>query len=595
MSRRLALLRAVMVLAFAVVFGRLIQLQLVEGARNRKLADENRIRAVRRLAPRGTIYDRRGRVLATSRLAFSICAVPEELEVAGWDDAGAGVARVLGVPVAEVRGALSQPRPAQYEPVVLWRDAAPEMVARCEESAVYASGLSVTANAVRQYPYGALAAHVLGYVREISPEDLTRAEYAAYRPRDLVGKAGVEKVAEQALRGADGGDQIEVDARGRRVRTLGAVAPQPGRDVWLTLDLDLQRAAEEALGDRAGAVVALDPDTGEVLVMASHPAYDLNLFAGALAPSEWKGLRGPARPLQNRAIAARYEPGSVFKIVTAAAALDSNAVTDSDRFYCDGVYSLGGWRMRCWKRDGHGSVDFLRGFSQSCNVMFATLGRRVGPEAIAEMARRFGLGEATGLGLPEETSGLIPTPAWKRQTRRQPWYPGDTAQMSIGQGDCLVTPLQVAREAAVVANGGYLVTPRLIKRIAEEDSEAGDPGRRSVGLKPETIAALRTGMEAVVEEGGTAHRIWTDHYRIAGKTGTAQNPRGEPHAWFAGFAPADDPRIAIAVLVENGGSGSAVAGPIARHVFDTMLLPPEQRRPWPVDKKTVAAAARPQG
>ena len=580
MARRLALLRAGVVLALGLIFVRLIQLQVVEGAHNRRLADENRIRVVRRLAPRGVIYDRKGRPLAGSRLAFSLCAVPAELQATGWADPAAGIANLLGLPLGEVRAALAQRTPAAYEPLVLWRDAEPEVMARYEENSVYLSGLNVVADALRHYPRGAVAGHVLGYVREIGPDDLAQPGNTGYRPGDLIGKSGVEKVAEQALRGTDGGDQIEVDARGRRVRTLGTVPPQPGRSVWLTLDLDIQQAAEEALGDRPGAVVALDPDTGEVLALVSHPSFDLNLFSGRLTPAQWQRLRGAEHPLQDRAIASRYEPGSVFKIVTAAAALEAGVTSLNDRFYCGGAYSLGDWRLHCWKPEGHGSEDFLAGFGQSCNVMFATIGRRAGAEGLAAMARRFGLGEPTGVDLPDEAAGLIPSPEWKERVRKQPWRPGDTAQMAIGQSDCLVTPLQVARQVAVVANGGDLVTPHVIARVEGEEQQRPLPARRPVGLKAETIAALRAGMEAVINAGGTAHGIATDRYGIAGKTGTSQNPGGRPHAWFAGYAPTDRPRIAIAVLVEHGGMGSTVAAPIARHVFDAALLPADQRPRW---------------
>jgi len=590
MARRLVALRAIVLVAFIGIFCRLVQLQVIEGAHNRELADENRIRVVRRLAPRGTIYDRNGRVIATSRLAFSIRALPRELSVAGWDDPAAGIAHMLRLPVSDVRRELEQPGRSDYDPVLLWRDADAGTVARFEEHSAYFSGLSVVADAVRQYPHGSLAAHLLGYVREISPEDLD--DSGNYRQGDLIGKAGIEREAEEALRGEDGGDQIEVDARGRRVRTLGTVPPLPGRNVWLTIDVDVQKAAEEALGDQAGAVVALDPNTGEVLAMASHPTYDLNIFSGMLDPSEWRRLNAPDHPLQNRAVIGRFEPGSVFKIITAAAALEAGETSESDTFVCGGVFSLGSWRMRCWKREGHGAEDFLHGFAQSCNVMFATIGCRTGPEGIAEMAHRFGLGEKTNIDLPDESSGLVPSPDYKRRVRREPWYKGDTAQMSIGQGECLVTPIQVAREAAVVANGGYLVTPYLVARV--EGAEAPPrQARRSVGLRPETLATLRAGMEAVVNEGGTAHRIWTDEYQIAGKTGTAQNPGGKSHAWFTGYAPADSPRIAVAVMIEHGGGGSAVAAPVARHVLDALLLPPDQRRPWPKPETplTLAAAA----
>ena len=574
----------------AVVLGRLVELQIVEGAQNRELADQNRIRLVRRLAPRGTIYDRQNRILATSRLAFSVRVVPEELAIAGAEDAASGLADLLGVPEAEVKEAIGRPQAPRYEAVFLWRDASPQVVARLEEHSPYLSGVSVVADAVRQYPHGKLAAHVLGYVREISADELTRPENAGYRASDIIGKAGIEKVAERVLRGRDGGDQIEVDAAGRRVRTLGTVPPGPGRNVWLTLDLELQRAAEEALGERAGAAVAMDPWTGEILALASRPSYDPNMFVGALTPAEWVMLSGPESPQHNRATTSQYPPGSVFKIVTAAAALEAGKADLQSRFWCGGAFRIGGWSLRCWRRQGHGTLDFLHGFAQSCNVMFATLGQRVGPEGLAAMAERFGFGDRCGIDLPEEVDGLVPTSAWKREARGEPWYPGDTCQMAIGQGDCLVTPLQVARAFAVVANGGALVQPYLIARVEGEGEYVPPMERRPLGLRPETIAALRAGVEAVVAPGGTATRIATPEYRIAGKTGTAQAPGGDPHAWFAGYAPAEKPKLVVVVVIDRGGAGSSVAAPVARYMFDTALLPEAKRMSWPPEGTAGTAA-----
>ena len=591
MGRRLVILRAVVVVLCAVVLGRLVQLQIIGGDRNRELSEQNRIRVVRRLAPRGAIYDRYDRVMATSRLAFTVCVVPEELKTAEGADATAELASLLGVSEGEVREALGQPGAARYEPMVLWRDASRDAVARLEEHSPYLAGVSVVPDAVRQYPHGSVCAHVLGYVRQVSPEDLADPEHAGYRPRDLIGKDGVERYAERVLRGTDGGDQVEVDAQGRRVRTLGTVPPRPGRNIWLTIDLELQRAAEEALGARPGAVVAMDPRNGEILALVSQPAYDPNLFVGQLSPREWRRLTGPDEPQRNRATTSRYPPGSVFKLVTAAAALEAGEGRPEDRYTCHGAYYIGRWSLRCWRRGGHGTVDFRRGFAQSCNVMFATLGRRVGPEGLADMARRFGLGERSGVDLPDEDPGLVPTAEWKRRARNEPWYPGDTCQMAIGQGDCLVTPLQVAREAAVIANGGNLVRPHVIARIEGNGEREAKVESRPLGLRPETIAAVRAGMEAVVAPGGTASRIASPQYRIAGKTGTAQAPAGEPHAWFAGYAPSDDPRLVVVTIVEHGGQGSAVAAPIARHVFDVALLPEEERPVWQPPAVAVASSA----
>jgi penicillin-binding protein 2 len=577
MARRLVVVRAVMTALFAAIILRLVQLQVLEGARNRRLANENRIRVIRRHAPRGNIRDRDGHILAGSRPSFSVAVVPGELQAGDGSDPMGLLARLLRIPLAEVQARLAAGRSRPYEPVGIWRDAAADAVARLEENAVYLSGVNVLPEAVRHYPCGRLAAHVLGYVREIGPEELARPDNADYRPGDLIGKEGVEKTAESALRGVDGGDQVEVDARGRRVRTLGVAVPRAGRDVWLTLDLELQRAAEAALGDRKGAVVAMEPNTGEVLALASHPSYDPDLFADRLTAREWRRISGPGHPQYNRATASRVPPASLFKVITAAAALEARECDSSSRFYCPGTLSLGKWQLHCWKQDGHGSLSFLEGFAQSCNVMFAILGRRVGPEKLAEMARRFGLGEKTGLDLTQEDAGLVPTPEWKRLRGRGQWYAGDTCQMAIGQGDCLVTPVQVAREFAVVANGGYLVQPHIIRKI--EGEPARSYAKQEVGLRPDTIRLLQAGAEAVVAEGGTAHMIASSRYRIAGKTGTAENPGGATHAWFAGYAPAEDPAVVVVVLVEHGGKGAAAAAPIARQIFDAALLRPAKRPP----------------
>jgi len=564
MTRRLVIFRLVLAAAFALILLRLLSLQVLHGAENRRFAEENRLRVVPRAAPRGVIYDRRGRVLATSRLAFSVRVVPEELGVVGAEDPAAALAGLLDLPREQVARLLAHPRGKHAEVVVLPR-ASEEVVARLAERAPYLTGVAVTAEAVRDYPNGALAGHVLGYVRQISAEELTQAEAGEQSAGEVVGKEGVERSANAVLRGQDGGEQIEVEATGRRVRTLGAVAPQPGQALRLTLDLEVQRSAEAALAGRAGAVVAMDPETGEVLALASQPAYDPNLFAGPVSREEWQRLSGPERPQQNRAISARYAPGSVFKIITAAAALEAGACDERSTFYCGGRLLLGGWTLRCWKREGHGAVDYLRGFAQSCNVMFATLGRRVGPEALAQMAARFGLGEETRIDLLGEVRGTVPTPRWKRQVKRLPWYPGDTCQMAIGQGDVLVTPVQVARAVAVVANGGYLVRPHV---IAGESRE-----RKRVELKPATLAALRAGLEAVAAEGGTAASIANPYYRVAGKTGTAEAPSGAPHAWFAGYAPAEAPKVVVAVVLEHGGHGGEAAAPVAKQVFDAALRP----------------------
>jgi penicillin-binding protein 2 len=591
--QRLVILRAIVVIACSLVLGRLVQLQVIEGPRNRELADENRIRIVRRTAPRGNIYDRHTRVLASSRPAFAVSAVPEEFSFSGSQDPVSDLAGMLGLPVDQVRQRLEVEGPARYEPIVLSRDAPEGVVASFKENSLYLSGVHVVADAVRSYPKEHLAAHVLGYVREVSSEELARAENVDYRPLDLIGKAGIEKQLEKTLRGVDGGDQIEVDARGHRVRTLGTMRPLSGRDVWLTLDLDLQRAAETALAGRPGAVVAMNPWTGEVLALASSPTYDPNLFIGVLSPEDWQRLSGPDHPQHNRATMSRYPPGSLFKIITTAAALEAGQTSMSDRFHCDGAFRIRSWALRCWKREGHGDLRFLEGFAQSCNVMFATLGRRVGPDQLAAMALRFGLGQPCGIDLPEESEGLVPTPEWKRETRHESWYPGDTCQMAVGQGDCLTTPLQIARQVAAVANGGTVIRPHVILRVEGEAESRQTEVAGDVRIRRSTISTIQAGMTAVVAPGGTAARIAPKRYAIAGKTGTAQVPGGEPHAWFGGYAPVQSPLLAVAVIVEHGGAGSETAAPIARYIFDTALLPPDERPVWQPAEKSAAARAAP--
>jgi penicillin-binding protein 2 len=569
-ERRLLVLRIALVAAVAALVVRVGQLQLLRGGELRLASEQNRLRQVRLPAPRGVVTDRAGRLLVTNRPAVAVLLDADVLRrhraVSALDELGP----IVGVPGAELRRRVE----AAYEtfqPVVAAGDLSLAAIAQIEERLPHWPGVRLVGQPARRYPQQALAAHVLGYVREISARELDAWRDRGYHQGDGVGKAGVEKVCESALRGRDGGEQVEVDARGRPVRVLGTVAPKPGGDVALTLDAEVQRVADQALANRAGAIVAMDPSTGEVLAMASAPTFDLNLMSGAIAPEHWAYLNGPAAPQNNRAIAGCYPPGSAFKIVTACAALEAGQATEASRFFCPGYLRIADTTFHCWQRSGHGSLDFIEGFSQSCNVMFAILGRRVGAQALAAMARRFGLGATTGIDLPGEAEGLIPTPAWK-EARGGIWYPGDTCQMAMGQGDVLVTPLQACREVAAIANGGHLVTPHVVR--TPHSRGAGS----AIGLSPATVRTVQAGLTAVVER-GTARALASSSVAIAGKTGTAQNPHGVEHAWFVGYAPRDRPRVAVAVVVEHGGRGAATAAPIARRLIEAALGPPERSAP----------------
>jgi penicillin-binding protein 2 len=557
-------LRALSAAIFALLVARLCQIQLIHGREYRVASEENRIRLVRREAPRGPIYDRRGRILATSRICLDVVVTPEELD--RRSDTVTQLARILKESPAVIAARLKRSR-GPFKGVVVGADVPFEVAARAAEESLHMRGMRLEGRPVRYYPRREFAAHVLGYVREISASELERAVEPGYEPRDRVGKDGVERMCEASLRGTDGGEQIEVDAAGRVVQVLGQVPAQAGDAIILNLDVDVQHAAERGLAGHRGAAVALDPRTGDVLALASSPAFDPNTLSGKMSGSQWRYLNGPGRPQQNRATAALYEPGSIIKPITAAAAVEAGCATPDSRFFCPGYYQLGKWRFRCWARGGHGALDLISGIAQSCNVMFIKLGRGVGRPRLERAMRAFGLGAITGIDLPGEGEGLVPNPHWKRRRFHESWYPGDTCQMSVGQGGLLITPLQAAVAVAAVANGGYRVTPRIVRAVGGARCEAPPP--QPVGIRAETAAIVRRGMAAVVRR-GTARGIWDPSFPIAGKTGTAQNPHGKPHGWFVGFAPVEDPKVVVAVLIEQGGSGAAVA-PIGASILRAAL------------------------
>lgn len=568
--RRLAILSTVIAVLIGVLAVRVWQLQVLQGARYLRESDENRVRDYTVAAPRGIIYDRKGRPLVTNRPAFTVAVLPLELR-----DPRAVLPRlasILGITVDEIRQRIEASRVRPFEPVRVRRDAGPRVVAMIEENRLDLPGVIILTEPVRLYLHAELAAHLLGYLGEVAPDELAVRRGEGYALGDLIGKAGVERAYEAILRGQDGRLRMEVDALGRPLRVLQRVAAVPGRAIALTIDLDVQKVAYQALvrtGLEAGAVVAMDPRSGEVLAMASIPSYDPNLFAIGIGPQVWQAIAGdPRKPLLNRAIAATYEPGSVFKLVTATAALDAGIVHRGSLFNAPGYFRLGTMTfgdLKAW-----GTIDFLSGIAYSVNVVFYTLGSRLGGEALAHHALMMGLGELTGLDLPGEVNGTIPSPSTKRQLVGEPWYPGDSVNMSIGQGAVTVTPIQVARMVGGIATGGRLVQPHLLLLAYNRDrsTQRFEPlPQREVPYRERSLAVLREGMRAVVERGsGAAVRM--PRLPVAGKTGSAENPRGRPHAWFAGYAPVADPRMVVVALVEHGFRGSIAAAPVARAVFE---------------------------
>jgi penicillin-binding protein 2 len=428
---------------------------------------------------------------------------------------------------------------------------------------------------------------VLGYVGQINAGELKVRADLGYRIGDYIGKMGIEKELDAELKGRDGFQQMEVDSLGRGIKVLSSIPPIPGHSVTLTIDLALQQAAEDALAGLAGAVVAIDPRDGSVLAAASSPPLDPNQFSHGLSQEEWGSLSGdPRHPLQNRIIQAQYPPGSVFKIVTAIAALETGAVTPQTSFTCRGALRYGNRDFRCWKKSGHGEVSLHRALVESCDVYFYQVGLKTGIDEIARYARALGLGSGTGIELGNEAAGLIPDSAWKRRARGEPWYSGETLSAAIGQGYDLVTPLQAALLAASVANGGTVYRPRLVRRVVDGDGnvvrESAAVVERTASLGAETLAAVRRGLWGVVNEGGgTGAAARIAGLGVAGKTGTAQVVRmpakGErqsaaarqikDHAWFVCFAPEGDPKIAVAAIVEHGGHGGSESAPIARRLL----------------------------
>jgi penicillin-binding protein 2 len=569
-------LTIVVLTALLAIVGQLWYLQVLEGDRMQALSDKNRMRVRPIAAPRGILFDRNGLPLVDNRPAFTLSLIPREI-----DQREAVLGRLgllLGIPYPELDEALGRVAPDSFMPVRLRRGLSLEDVAKIEEWKLELPGVVVEVEPLRVYPNSRFAAHLLGYVREANDEQLRQGRY---RRGDMVGQTGLERLLDEFLRGRDGGERIEVDAMGRPIRILQRNEPKPGAHVVTTVDRRIQEAAERAMEGRAGAVVVMDPRTGDVLAMVSTPAFEVDRFTGTMDREAWVQLiRDPSHPLLNRTVQSQYAPGSVFKIIVAAAGLQETTLAPMDRVQCSGEFHFGGRAFKDWKEEGHGTVDLRRALIQSCNIYFYQAGLKVGLDAIARYARAFGLGAGTGVDLPGEKFGLIPGPDRSRKGRRA-WTGGETVNMSIGQGALLVTPMQVARLMAAVANGGTLFKPRLVQRIEAADGRLlfadsvlvnGD-----VDLSPMVWAFLKMSLLGVVNEGtGYAARI--PGLDIAGKTGTAQiitnskAEKGQDHAWFASFAPVGDPRYVVVIMVERGGKGGQVAAPIAKQIYNAIFL-----------------------
>ena len=592
---RLSVLGTVMCGLLVLLLSRLWFLQLEEGENFRERSARNRLRFQRIPAVRGNLYDRLGRPLVDNQPSFDVVLWPEYTpDVDRTLDALAGYLPV-GYLLPDGRRWLNDSRRPADAGLVVARDVAWPVMLAVESHHYDLPGVSIEARSKRAYTRGNLAAHLLGYVGEVSQRELDQS--ADYRRGDIIGKFGVEKTWDAALRGRSGGQQIEVNANGKHLATLEEVPAQTGHSLVLTIDLELQHEAEDALDGRPGAVVALDVSSGEVLALASAPTFDPNVFARGVRDEEWTALRADQlHPLTNRAIQGQYPPASTFKLISAAAALSEGVVTPDTRVYCPGSLQVAGRRFRCWRQGGHGSVDLRRALAESCDVYFYQLGRQLGIQTLADYARRFGLDEPLGIGLAYEAGGIIPDPAWKQRQVGEPWYLGETISVVIGQGYVTATPLQMAAVAAAVANGGTVYRPFLVKQVIATDGrvvESQTPDAvRQTGVAAEHLQVITDGMIDVVHQAsGTGRRAQTPSIRVAGKTGTAQAISGRggssqqvprhfrDHAWFVAFAPADAPQIAVVCLLEHAGlGGGKAAAPVVQRVLSAYFSSARQRK-----------------
>lgn len=596
-ERQCRIILAFFLLVLAGYVLRLWYLQVLNGAHFREISESNRIRITAVRAPRGLIFDRNGTPLVENRPAYHLMLVredikaPEEVERILEE-----LARICRRPLRELLDALEANKDKRpFEPIRLLEDLDRDALARLEARRLRLPGVYIEVEPKRSYRWNGTAAHLIGYLGEISEDELKDEAFRGYQAGEFIGKGGVEKTFEALLHGEAGWRQVEVDALGRQIRSLDEKLPIPGRNVWLTIDLDVQRTAEECLRDQIGAIVAVDPRTGEVLAMASSPAYDQEKFVRGMSTDEWKALINDiSHPLLNRAIASSYPPGSTHKPFVALAALEEGVVDPTTEIFCPGWMQLGTRKFRCWRDWGHGHMNLYHAVVQSCDVYFYQVGLKLGVDTIAKYVKMFGFGQKTGIDLPGERSGLVPTREWKKTTKGIGWQKGETLAIAIGQGFNLVTPLQAAMAYAALANGGVLMEPRIVTRI-EASSTADDhflpsaSPRRKLPVHRKNLDLISKALEGVVgHERGTAHRIHVKGIRIAGKTGTAQvvrMPEGvsrkllekvvkdmhRDHAWFVGYAPADNPEIVVSVLVEHGGHGSSAAAPLAQKVILSYL------------------------
>lgn len=537
------------------------------------------------------IFDRHGNLLVDNRPSYNFYIIPED--ISDCEALLRSLNLLLGMDPAMIKDKLEKaPRNYPFKPILIKKDISRDELAIIETNQFVLPGTMIQVDPQRNYIYGKLASHLIGYLGEISDHQLKSGQYPDSVSGDLIGKSGVEGNWQRYLNGLRGGRQVEVDAAGRTLRVISNMPPVPGLNLALTIDKDLQMLAEKLIEDQKGAIVVMNPMNGEILAFASSPALDPNLFVRGIGQAEWdKMVSEKGFPLTNRAISGQYPPGSLFKIIVAAAGLEEGAISPDEEITCPGTYTLGNRSYGCWQRSGHGVVKLHRALVESCDVYFYKIGKRLGVDTIAYYARMFGLGKKTGIDLDNEQDGLVPTSEWKLKSIGIPWQPGETISMSIGQSFLLVTPIQMVRVISAIYNGGKIYQPKIIKWVGNRGEEVYEFTPTQMGrieIKPENLDLIKDALLGVVNEtGGTGTRARLKEIPVAGKTGTAQvvtletvkvfedeeevPTKFRDHAWFIALAPVGEPKMAITILIENAGHGGSKAAPIARELIKEYL------------------------
>jgi penicillin-binding protein 2 len=569
-SKKILIAGYILIGVLIILVMRLWQLQILQGSEYRKLSEANRLRIVSIAAPRGIIFDRNGIPLVKNIPYYYASIIPDEFNKSKVDM----LARVLGIPAEEIHEKIDRSDLSPFVPVKLKQGLNFSEIAYIEARRSDFPGLIIEVEPGREYLYGEIGAHLIGYLGKPSPSQLKNPAFQDVSPEMFIGQWGIEKLFDSSLRGTPGSRIIEVNALGREIRLLQEEMPMKGKDITLSMDINLEKEAEKAFGEKAGALVAIKPDTGEILGMVSKPSFDPNLFTRGISREKWAAITEDRKnPMLNRALQSQYPPGSTFKIVTAVAGLEEKVITPGTKVECRGGINIGRWHFGCWKPGGHGIISLHRAIVESCDVFFYEVGRRLGIDKIYDYATSLGLGKKTGVELGKERQGLVPNTKWKLETKKLPWFIGETFNASIGQGYVAVTPIQLAVMTSTIANGGTVYKPLLLK-----DSRRVISGR--LNISPDNLKTVKKGLFGVVNEPeGTGWAAKSDIVTIAGKTGTAQviaqknagryiSERFRDHAWFVAFAPVEKPEIALAILVEHGGHGGGAAAPIAKAAIE---------------------------